>query len=490
MIKYLFFAISLPFVLSCHQKGKPEAVRHDLNQPDSVHFSLARQGGPNLRTVNLLYLDEKNENIYFQLDPNEVGTDSFHVASSTPIFLLDWTENQNYFIVYPNEDFVIYPSENGEAIRLVSQNKQRNDELNFFELLTNMELDSLQHRVHQSRKAPILTKADLIMSNLKDRREKDFVKAEKTARERLDRRMSFIKNYNNTHTMSARSYGLMESYFKYYYFTDVFASLNRSKSRTDIQTVKKYLNFTDDDFNCDTCLFIPSYQSAVDELTTLLFSKNGLTTLKEQFSFVDSSFKGKTKEFLLFRLLKNQFVKEWKIDSALYNIFAAGNRNPVYQEYLETNIGFLKNITGPRGAGETGVIDNFNKKDLLKTILSGHKDHLILLDFWASWCKPCIAEIPLSLNLHHKYKNKNVMFVYLSLDKDAYNWQQAAKHLSLAENSYLVLNNFDSEIATRFKIKSIPRYVLLGKNGSVIHADAPRPLNSDLEKLIDQHLSD
>jgi thiol-disulfide isomerase/thioredoxin len=56
------------------------------------------------------------------------------------------------------------------------------------------------------------------------------------------------------------------------------------------------------------------------------------------------------------------------------------------------------------------------KLDQLLTILNNKSDSLLVLNFWATWCKPCVEEMQEFLRLEQELENKKVRFVYLSLD--------------------------------------------------------------------------
>lgn len=115
---------------------------------------------------------------------------------------------------------------------------------------------------------------------------------------------------------------------------------------------------------------------------------------------------------------------------------------------------------------------------------------LTYVDFWASWCAPCRAEMPHSKELQARYGPKGVQFVYISLDKNPAAWDRAVQTLGLAHlQSYLLVNNYQSSLARQLSLTSIPRYVLLGKDGQVLSANAPRPSTAALQRLLTIYLT-
>jgi thiol-disulfide isomerase/thioredoxin len=152
-------------------------------------------------------------------------------------------------------------------------------------------------------------------------------------------------------------------------------------------------------------------------------------------------------------------------------------------------IRFLKNTHGEMFTDsvmkslELELIDKEGKKITFETIVNQNRGKVLYIDFWASWCAPCLAEMPVSKNLREEYRDKDIVFIYLSLDDKKDNWLSALKKAGLdnVSNSFLIMNRQTSPLIKELKINSIPRYLIYDKNGKLIHSDAPRP-SSDLTK--------
>lgn len=129
----------------------------------------------------------------------------------------------------------------------------------------------------------------------------------------------------------------------------------------------------------------------------------------------------------------------------------------------------------------TSLYDVDKKVFEFKDITSKHK--VTYVDFWASWCGPCRGEMPAAQDLRAAYQDKDVNFVYISLDEDSGDWMDANTKFSLpAGHSFLIPNVFNSVIPAQFSISSIPRYMLIDSTGNVVNDNAPRPSESDLIK--------
>jgi len=123
-----------------------------------------------------------------------------------------------------------------------------------------------------------------------------------------------------------------------------------------------------------------------------------------------------------------------------------------------------------------------------ENILDLYKGKVIYLDFWASWCRPCKGEMPHSLKMQKYFKGKDVVFIYMSSDRDAKAWENAVAGLKLTGENYLVSGKVHNEYNQLFNVKYIPRYVLINKAGEVVNATAKRPSNpqstKDIEALL------
>jgi thiol-disulfide isomerase/thioredoxin len=123
-----------------------------------------------------------------------------------------------------------------------------------------------------------------------------------------------------------------------------------------------------------------------------------------------------------------------------------------------------------------------------QSILDKYKGKVIYLDFWASWCAPCKREMPYSEKLQEEFRGQDVVFVYISVDRNGQSWLNMIKHLQLTGEHYLSNAVVQQQLNEQFNVRSIPRYVLIDKNGKVVTANAARPSSptiiNDIRKLL------
>lgn len=111
------------------------------------------------------------------------------------------------------------------------------------------------------------------------------------------------------------------------------------------------------------------------------------------------------------------------------------------------------------------------------------KGKTVYIDLWATWCGPCVAEIPFSKKLQKKFgPNDPVVFLNVSVDQN----QEAWKKMVLADagwkGTHIVVPPVDgqSPVMTRYMIWGIPRFMLINRSGKIVLVDAPRPSTGDV----------
>ena len=122
-----------------------------------------------------------------------------------------------------------------------------------------------------------------------------------------------------------------------------------------------------------------------------------------------------------------------------------------------------------------------------KTKLEDLRGKYVYIDVWATWCGPCRAEIPHLKKVEEKYHGKNIEFVSISVDtdKDYDKWKKFVTEKQLGGIQLFADKNWNSDFIKAFGVDSIPRFILIGPDGKVIKADAPRPSSASLIELLD-----
>lgn len=129
---------------------------------------------------------------------------------------------------------------------------------------------------------------------------------------------------------------------------------------------------------------------------------------------------------------------------------------------------------------------NINDKEIA---LSDFRGKVVYIDVWATWCGPCLKEIPYLKKIESDYTDKNIVFLGVSVDspKDYTKWKEFLVKEGLV-GVQLFAGDKAEEISKPYKITGIPRFILVGKDGKIISSDAPRPSSKEVKILFDAAL--
>ena len=161
-----------------------------------------------------------------------------------------------------------------------------------------------------------------------------------------------------------------------------------------------------------------------------------------------------------------------------YSMFDSEELAPILESYIEafpTNarlkqIKKINDITRETAVGKP--FKNFEMADVdgnmhsIAEYVSANK--VTLIDFWASWCGPCRAEMPAVKEAYEAYKSKGFGIVGVSLDNNKEAWTGAIKNLGLNWAHLSDLKGWNNEGASLYGVRSIPATVLVAQDGTII----------------------
>src|SRR5690606_12151600 len=125
-----------------------------------------------------------------------------------------------------------------------------------------------------------------------------------------------------------------------------------------------------------------------------------------------------------------------------------------------------------------------------KTKLEDLRGKYVYIDMWATWCGPCIREIPSMKQVEEKYHGKNIEFVSISIDaaKDHEKWKKFVTDRQMSGVQLYADKDWSSDFVKAYGVMSIPRFILIDPKGNVVDADAPRPSDPALVAKLDSLL--
>ena len=200
-------------------------------------------------------------------------------------------------------------------------------------------------------------------------------------------------------------------------------------------------------------------------------------SLKRVFTLLDSSLIAAVNNYM--DTTRNSYASTYFFESHLMDNYTFEEVQGFYNNLTDRvkqsvpGIELKKKIDEMGMVSVGGVAPNFKATTPSGRELSLYdlRGRIVLLDFWASWCGPCMAEMPNVKEIYRKYHDKGLEILGVSLDSKKEPWVNAIEKNELNWNHVSTLNKFDCPIAQRFRVTGIPRMYIIDKDGKIIAQD-------------------
>jgi len=126
----------------------------------------------------------------------------------------------------------------------------------------------------------------------------------------------------------------------------------------------------------------------------------------------------------------------------------------------------------------------FTAMDGTEVDLAKMRGKVVLIDFWATWCGPCVNEIPNVVQAYENLHSKGFEIVGVSLDQDKAKLESFTKEKGMTWPQFFDGKGWQNEISSRFGIQSIPAMWLINKKGMLVSTNARPKLQEQVEKLL------
>ncbi len=143
--------------------------------------------------------------------------------------------------------------------------------------------------------------------------------------------------------------------------------------------------------------------------------------------------------------------------------------HPQAPQIMQFFDGMLAKLVMP-SVGDTLDI-KFTSTDGKEIDLSAMKDKVVLVDFWATWCGPCVAEMPHVISTYEKYNKAGFEVVGISLDSDKPALDAFVAEKKMPWPQYFDGKGWENDIAKKFGVSGIPATFLIGKDGKIVGAN-------------------
>lgn len=200
------------------------------------------------------------------------------------------------------------------------------------------------------------------------------------------------------------------------------------------------------------------------------------------YDFIKENIKNKVGEFYLISMMgffdDNQIKELLAEADPEYQKLVEEIRNmsqPIADKGSFTGKQFI-NVSGPNPAGKTISLSDYIGKN---------NNKVVLIDFWASWCGPCLTEMPNVVSAYNEFKGKGFEIIGISLDEDRTAWTKSIKKMNMTWPQMSDLKGWNSELSAPYEINSIPFTLLVDKDGNIIAQNLRgQALHNTLKELL------
>ncbi len=343
-------------------------------------------------------------------------------------------------------------------------------------------------------------------------------------RKRNNESKTFPKDKFVTYTNQRRAeaYTFLEEYFKDHPITDVYRNYLKAKidfywvnAISDYQQYHHYYTnqkwhyfpydslgidyLNDEALNNKCCPFAQEYQTAIGSIMEEHYNRRvkGIPDslryprlLNDRFEVAKEHFKGIDMDIAISNMSQQFFLSmaEANFHDEVGKIEAYYAKNITSKPYHEH---FMKTYKKIERIAPGQVAPDFTLPDPAgKPIsLSDYKGKVVYIDFWGTWCPPCIKALPKHTELQKEFEGEEVAFLMVALEYNKgniENWKKYLQNKSVPGIHVVAKGQFMNQEIAPYLIKSAPSYILIDKEGKIVkpRANDPATVANDIRALL------
>lgn len=423
------------------------------------------------RAILILHRDWVGNEEEYELTLNNDNRFSFITTIKDPAYIDFYYADQSFhfWIVEPKDEITVKfdPAKFWKTLQISGQGAEKGqyytEHQNKFEIANDWEL-----QVEKWRKLPL---------------KKYFEKLDEEQSKQLD----FLENYQNLSqtfkdTRKADIIGAIQNYKVEALSGSQYASWPQDSIRNSLKL---------EDVPVSAQGTSLEYGNAYINLVDLLIAKEAVRKKKEltdveEYNFIKSLYtKKQISHELAERILGVKLQNAIEANGANTKIltpaydYLAFVQNKAYKNHINNLINLQRTLAKGSPAKDFSLKDIEGKEVSLKDF----KGKVVYLNFWASWCGPCIYDMKFAEKIKDHFKNKDVVFLQISTDNEA-DWLEAVKANDLKGINLRTEDN--SQVVKNYAVSGMPSYFLIDKSGNFAVSKVIDPSDEDGKTLIQQ----
>lgn len=458
-MKYLLFTLSCLFLFSCKTTQQSITKENKTKEVDYCLISGQIKGAKDM-TAMLAHLDSPYR-VSVKLDSTGSFSDTVRGPEGRYIFYMD----QRYFFYYLKPKF---------NIRLASNFENFDEEYSF---AGTGAANSAIMKVLKDSIYPMLEENETLIKQPEGK----FLAEMQVLEEQIG---LFIENYNGLEPIfvdflkEEAKYQCLYQYFEYVERHPLLPGFN------DYSPTEKFFEpFTQVDFDSDGNY---DKHKMFEFIAQHYFFRNADTTKTSYLAVIETAkgLKSEVARASLYEYLNQSYIPGGKNNEAIYAAAMEACPDTVVCANIRAKEKKFKSIERGRTVPDFVFIDLADKAHSL----ADYRGKYVFIDTWATWCAPCKYEIPFLEELLEAYRDKNIVFMSVSFDseEDRDKWKNMVRKNDMKGLQFIMEENWESDFAKFFIIRSIPRFILIDKEGKIVNSNMPTPSQkAEIHKILD-----
>ena len=208
---------------------------------------------------------------------------------------------------------------------------------------------------------------------------------------------------------------------------------------------------------------------------------DGRSYHQAQYDLAAGMFGGRSRDFLLSQTLISALnfspmeEAEAMLEDYRQLVASADYRELVEEEYQ----GIMGTMPGNPAPDFT--LTDINGQEVS---LSDFRGKVVYLDFWASWCGPCMREVPHAKELKARMQGEeDLVFLYVSIDTDEAAWRRTVEEREI-QGVHLNVPGGSHAVPASYNLKGVPTFYVIGRDGMIYDNRPPRPSNPKVDEVL------
>jgi thiol-disulfide isomerase/thioredoxin len=261
---------------------------------------------------------------------------------------------------------------------------------------------------------------------------------------------------------------------KYRKYMDLISLLSKAQKGFDQKLLSKYYiyDIPNDSIaliSSNYCIYIDTYIVSlytIDKGTTNNGNSYDFRLIKGYYEEGLNHLEGLTRDVFLTRQMNNGIQHGSSGIEDLYVKFQIDCKNDLLREIVKKEYKLFQITKTKNNNLDYEIITN--PPEDFTQFLKEHKERVLFIEFWGSWCSPCIKSIPLLQELVTKINNKDFQIIHVAVRDNYQNLDFAIKKYNLDGVHILLTNETEKSWKTDIDFYSVPYYAIINRNGKIV----------------------